>query len=315
MNFSSPAQDVIQRPVVLDQSQTHGQLTDEEFRDYYELEWTANEIVSNDYKRVRKTTLAWFRSDCDKPHRLPCNSPTSFYATPFQFTITSRELSVLILSSMYSQTRHMAGTILSLYTPPLPNKRQLLCRRSCRTTRRCGCSHSLWSCLYEQVSLSYPPLSSQSDLSTPRNYRLPVIYVFGKKPVDVQHAAKILWESFYSSNSLTKVAVLKHDVAYTHEAGRSLGLLCFMHLIAFAEHLLSALRDASSKHEITILYSPIPRKFGPSNAAATTSTADLSDGDSQDTTPILYIGSPSLALTNLLLTHSATPVRICLRTL
>lgn len=57
MNFSSPAQDVIQRPVVLDQNQTHGQLTSEEFRDYYELEWTANEIVSNDYKRVRKTSL------------------------------------------------------------------------------------------------------------------------------------------------------------------------------------------------------------------------------------------------------------------
>jgi hypothetical protein len=54
MNFSSPAQDVIQRPVVLDQSQTHGQLTADEFRDYYELEWTANEIVSNDYKRVRR---------------------------------------------------------------------------------------------------------------------------------------------------------------------------------------------------------------------------------------------------------------------
>jgi hypothetical protein len=53
MNFSSPTQDVIQRPVVLDQRQTHGQLTAEEFRDYYELEWTASEIISNSYKRVR----------------------------------------------------------------------------------------------------------------------------------------------------------------------------------------------------------------------------------------------------------------------
>ena len=121
MNFSSPAQDVIQRPVVLDQNQTHGQLTSEEFRDYYELEWTANEIVSNDYKRVRKTSLVWFRSDCDEPHRSPCNSPTSFYATPFQYTIASSEPSVPIPSSMYSQIRHMAGTIASLYTSQSPN--------------------------------------------------------------------------------------------------------------------------------------------------------------------------------------------------
>lgn len=59
MNFSSPAQDVIQRPIILDQSQTHGQLTADEFRDYYELEWTANEIIANDYKRVRRCRLSF----------------------------------------------------------------------------------------------------------------------------------------------------------------------------------------------------------------------------------------------------------------
>ena len=61
MNFSSPAQDVIQRPLVLDQSKAHGQLTAEEFRDYYELEWTANEIISNDYKRVREALSLAFK--------------------------------------------------------------------------------------------------------------------------------------------------------------------------------------------------------------------------------------------------------------
>ena len=61
MNFSSPAQDVIQRPLVLDQSKVHGQLTSEEFRDYYELEWTANEISSNDYKRVREDLSLAFK--------------------------------------------------------------------------------------------------------------------------------------------------------------------------------------------------------------------------------------------------------------
>jgi diphthamide biosynthesis protein 2 len=165
-------------------------------------------------------------------------------------------------------------------------------------------------------------LCTPKRLSIPRNYRLPVIYVFGKKPVDVQDAAKMLWESFSSSNPPTKVAVFKHDVAYTHEAGTSYDPYapCDIFLIRFADRLLSTLRDVFSKQEITVSYSPIPRKLGPSNAAATTTAATdhddplLGEGDSQDTTPILYIGPPSLALTNLLLTHSTTPVRTYLHT-
>jgi hypothetical protein len=50
--FSSSAQAVIQRPVALDKSETHTQLPAEQFRDYYELEWTANEIISKNYTRV-----------------------------------------------------------------------------------------------------------------------------------------------------------------------------------------------------------------------------------------------------------------------
>lgn len=52
--FSSSAQAIIQRPVVLDKDETHVQLSAEEFRDYYELEWTANKIISKDYKRVSR---------------------------------------------------------------------------------------------------------------------------------------------------------------------------------------------------------------------------------------------------------------------
>jgi diphthamide biosynthesis protein 2 len=85
-------------------------------------------------------------------------------------------------------------------------------------------------------------------------------------------------------------------------------------LTVSAERLVSALRDVFSKHGITVSYTHIPRKLGPSTAAATQMEHDGPLGDSQDTTPILYVGSPSLALTNLLLTHSGTPVRTCLRT-
>jgi hypothetical protein len=50
MDFSSSGQDVIERPLILDQNQSR---VAEELSDYYELEWTANEIISNNYKRVR----------------------------------------------------------------------------------------------------------------------------------------------------------------------------------------------------------------------------------------------------------------------
>lgn len=55
MDFSSSAQDVIHRPLVLDQHQTR---LAEDLSDYYELEWTANEIISNAYKRVRRRSFS-----------------------------------------------------------------------------------------------------------------------------------------------------------------------------------------------------------------------------------------------------------------
>ncbi len=50
--FSSSAQAIIQKPLVLDNDETLEQLSAEQFNDYYELEWTANEIISKDYMRV-----------------------------------------------------------------------------------------------------------------------------------------------------------------------------------------------------------------------------------------------------------------------
>ena len=66
-----------------------------------------------------------------------------------------------------------------------------------------------------------PPFSPciSSDLRCYRNYRLPVIYVFGKKLVDVIDVAQKLWESYVSSNIPAKSVVFRHDVTYTHEAG------------------------------------------------------------------------------------------------
>ncbi|KAI9439278.1 diphthamide biosynthesis protein [Lactarius indigo] len=240
MNFSSPAQDVIQRPVVLDQSQIHVQLTAEELSDYYELEWTANEIVSNNYKRVA-----------------------------LQFPDELLRDSV----SIYHSLKRAVGANSEFYVLA---------------------DTSYGSCCVDEVAAQHVDADAvvhYGHACMSKTYRLPVIYVFGKKPVDVKDAAKLLLESW---TSFAKVAVLKHDVAYTHQA----------------ERLVSALRDVFSSHKITVSYNPIPRKLGPSTTASTTPTATIEhdNHDSEDTTPILYVGSPSLALTNLLMTHPATPV-------
>ena len=50
--FSSSAQAVIQRPLVVEDYETRTHLSTEQFDDYYELGWTTNEIISKDYSRV-----------------------------------------------------------------------------------------------------------------------------------------------------------------------------------------------------------------------------------------------------------------------
>jgi hypothetical protein len=50
--FSSSAQAIIQKPLALENDETSAQLSAEQFNDYYELEWTANEITSKNYVRV-----------------------------------------------------------------------------------------------------------------------------------------------------------------------------------------------------------------------------------------------------------------------
>ena len=60
-----------------------------------------------------------------------------------------------------------------------------------------------------------------------RTSRLPVIYVFGKKIVDVDLCVKLLIEALNvditDGNNVQKNAILlKHDVVFTHQAGTSL---------------------------------------------------------------------------------------------
>ncbi|KAF7789170.1 hypothetical protein EIP86_000107 [Pleurotus ostreatoroseus] len=122
--------------------------------------------------------------------------------------------------------------------------------------------------------------------------RLPVIYVFGKKPVDVSDCVKGLLASMKATEVDTESIILKTDVAYSHAAG-----LIFREL------------TASLPSSIHISYAPIPLFTSPQE---TTSPSDVPqntpDPLPHDKSIILYVGGESLALTNLLITHALCEV-------
>ena len=75
--------------------------------------------------------------------------------------------------------------------------------------------------------VSVPIIPRLFGLFCGRTSRLPVIYVFGKKTVDVDLCVKQLVEAFdvdvTDGNDVQKNAILlKHDVVFTHQAGISL---------------------------------------------------------------------------------------------
>ncbi|KIJ62516.1 hypothetical protein HYDPIDRAFT_114653, partial [Hydnomerulius pinastri MD-312] len=142
--------------------------------------------------------------------------------------------------------------------------------------------------------------------------RLPVVYVFGRKPIDVEacveQLAGIVTSKADSNEPATKKAVLiRHDVAYSYQAG----------------DIVKQLRDQAHQTGVSILYHEIPTRVDPAPAQhpdslpsddnptskqvpSDKSSHSLAVNESDAT--IIYIGEESLALTNLLMTHSSSEV-------
>ncbi|KAE9394949.1 diphthamide biosynthesis protein [Gymnopus androsaceus JB14] len=97
-----------------------------------------------------------------------------------------------------------------------------------------------------------------------------------------------------SESSRRKNIVLRHDVAYTHQAGQ------------IVAQLGEALENLGSQ----LTYTSIPDKLLPSSSSSEEQSTDPSS--SRNTTveesTIFYIGDESLGLTNLLMTHSSCDV-------
>jgi len=147
------------------------------------------------------------------------------------------------------------------------------------------------ACLSQWVHL--PLMINQILPTSTRTSQIPVIYVFGHKPIDVANCVKELANSTRDSPRAPPVEglVLCCDVVYSHKA------------IEIAERLHGALGCPVNYHEIPLKAEPLGQ---PVRSLAENQRFEAADKATEDV--ILYVGPESLSLTNLLITHGTSEV-------
>lgn len=130
--------------------------------------------------------------------------------------------------------------------------------------------------------------------------RLPVVYVFGKKPIDVddcvdqlgQCLTTQLQQDTISNNNNGPTVLLRYDVGYSCRAD------------VIAHRLQNELQSLNTR----VLHDPLPTRLDPKTTVQSPKTFEQtgaeSNEDSFTNVIIAYIGGESLNLTNLLITHS-----------
>lgn len=126
-----------------------------------------------------------------------------------------------------------------------------------------------------------------------RTSQTPVIYVFGRKPIDVSNCVTELTNSIRDSSRAcsAECVVLRCDVVYSHKATE------------IAERLYVTLGRPVHHRKIPLKAEPLgqpPRSVGENQRLGATDQA------AEDI--LLYIGPESLSLTNLLVTHGSSEV-------
>ncbi|CAA7263747.1 unnamed protein product [Cyclocybe aegerita] len=148
---------------------------------------------------------------------------------------------------------------------------------------------SYGSCCVDEVAASHVDADAMvhyGHACMSQTSRLPVIYVFGKKQLDIDVCVE-QFSSVFEPTDDSSAILLKHDVVYTHQA----------------ESLVEKLR--SRFPGLTVLHHAMPTKSDPAPAQ---SYLTSSDSVALKNTAIFYVGSESLGLTNLLITNSSCPV-------
>ncbi|GJE95962.1 diphthamide biosynthesis protein [Phanerochaete sordida] len=168
---------------------------------------------------------------------------------------------------------------------------------------KCGTGHDFYvladtsygSCCVDEVAAQHVDADAMvhyGHACMSQTSRLPVIYVFGKSPVEVDDCVARLTETLQSSETAPSKILLRTDVRYAYAAE------------TIADKLRGALPSSSS-----LQYHPVPRFTLPAAAEPTRiSQGENAYDDEEQSDTILYLGGESLGLTNLLITHSSSTV-------
>ena len=119
-----------------------------------------------------------------------------------------------------------------------------------------------------------------------------MIYVFGKRDLDVEHATSSLVELI---DTEAHTILLKSDVIYSH----------------LMPEVTTRLQSELSSRGASVSYTPLPSKTLPasSNSAITPLSAlSTNERESEPYSTVVYVGGETLALSNLLMTNSQSQV-------
>ncbi|KIY44642.1 diphthamide biosynthesis protein [Fistulina hepatica ATCC 64428] len=228
-SFSSSGEDAIHASIDI----VPVELSHEDLDDFYDIAWSADQIVKGDFKRIA----------LQFPDELLCHS-TLVYKRLHQCIGPERELYV------------MADT-------------------------------SYGSCCVDEVAAQHVEADAivhYGYACMSRTYRLPVIYVFGRKHIDVDHCVESLVEMRKSLSLTCKHTVLLHEVGYWNNAGNLMDMLACLGRDGVELDYLSITRHVRlpSDHPQNINF--------------------------HEDSVILYVGAENRGLTHLLMTHSNVPV-------
>ncbi|KAF9530121.1 diphthamide biosynthesis protein [Crepidotus variabilis] len=151
---------------------------------------------------------------------------------------------------------------------------------------------SYGSCCVDEVAASHVDADAMvhyGHACMSQTSRLPVIYVFQKKPLEVGDCVDNLRKVFEEQNmgSSCTHAILRYDVVYAHQAAS----------------IRKRLEEALSN--ITLLYYEMPFKAEPTSTSTKVSSPPSLDANNAT---IFYVGAESLGLTNLLITNTSSQV-------
>ncbi|RDB21855.1 Diphthamide biosynthesis protein 2 [Hypsizygus marmoreus] len=132
--------------------------------------------------------------------------------------------------------------------------------------------------------------------------RLPVIYVFGRRPIDIERCTTSVMEFMIAhlsdaSSTRPDTILLRHDVVYSHQADK----------------LCNRFEQAFKPLGISITYTAVPttshpKPSTPSQPVEPPAPSTAAPSSPSQTVSVLYIGGESLGLTNLLMTNGLSDV-------